>query len=194
MDDVVQEVLTKTRDGELGSVRAPSLSSELSGINRCQSGHEGLRCRLQLLGHHLRILLAVALANGRLVLVPVLEDRVLLGQHLPHAAVEDPEAVSNMSAVLERRPDVRRRSAGHRWAGSENLDPFLSRHKGPLRYLTGIDRPSLQSAVGAAPRQRPGPVLDVRLRFHAARVIALSSPILSTGRWTRCGEVDHFGA
>ena len=102
MDDIVQQVLAETRDGELGSVRAPSRPSVLSRRNGSEPSDKRLYSCLEFVRHHFRILLSIAFPNRRLVLVPVLENRVVLGEHLPQAAAEDPEAVSDMGAVLQR--------------------------------------------------------------------------------------------
>jgi hypothetical protein len=53
---------------------------------------------------------ACSARQGGLVLVPGLEERVVLLQHQREPSVEDPEHIAHVAAVLERRPGSGRRS------------------------------------------------------------------------------------
>ena len=82
----------------------------LIGRERLDPGNETLRSSLKLVGNYLRVLLAVPLRDGCLVLVPAGESRCVLAEHLGKAGIEKPIYVANMDAVFQRRPDVRLRA------------------------------------------------------------------------------------
>src|ERR671913_52003 len=71
----------------------------------------------------LRVLIAVALLDGGLVLVPVGELRVVLGQDAHQALVEQSEHVTDVGSVLQRRPDVRLGPGDDGRAGAQDLHP-----------------------------------------------------------------------
>lgn len=70
-------------------------------------GDKTLRRGLEFVSDDLGVLLAVAVIDSRLVLVPVREGRVVLGEHLNKTSIEKPVDVAYMCTVFQRRPNVR---------------------------------------------------------------------------------------
>ena len=88
VNHVVQEVLKKRHNRELCTVGADAASSILLRRERLDPGNETLCGGLQFVSNHLRVLLALALLDGGLVLVPVGESRGVFAEHLDQASIE----------------------------------------------------------------------------------------------------------
>lgn len=65
-----------------------------------------LHRRGKLVGNCRGVLFGVAALERSLVLVPILEQRVVLGQHEPQPCQEDAEHIADMRAVLQWRPGL----------------------------------------------------------------------------------------
>src|SRR4029453_4592583 len=114
VDPIVQEVLDKCQDRELLAIRPNPASRVLIGLERLDPGNETLCSSFQLVSHHLRILLAVVLCDGCLVLVPVGKGRCVLAEHLDETSIEKAVHIADMGAILQRRPNVGPRACRNR--------------------------------------------------------------------------------
>ena len=113
---VVHEVLAERAHGEQGAVAAPTRAVPLVAVDRGERPGDGVGGDRQFAGDDQRVLLAVALGDGGHVLVPVGELRIVLGEHQGEPLFEQPEHVTDVAAVLERRPDVGPRPLPYRRA------------------------------------------------------------------------------
>src|SRR4051812_42120104 len=117
---VVQQVARQGVDREDRAITAPAGAGPVGDLR--EAGGQPLGGRWDLLRDGCRVLLGVLVLYGGLVLVPVGEQRVVLGEHPHQPLVEQDEDVADVARVLQRRPDVGVRPIVYVGA-LEHLDP-----------------------------------------------------------------------
>src|SRR4029077_9480927 len=164
---VVHEVAGEGLHGEAGAVAAGAGALPLVAGHALDPARDREGRLAQRRGHLARVLLAVAVGDGGLVLVPVREQRVVLAEHQVEPLVVQPEHAADVAGVLQRGPLIRLRAgAGVVGPVQRSLPGRDVRHD----YAgDGFDGKALgvEAALGAGALQHPGPVLGVRGDRHA---------------------------
>src|SRR5438094_327030 len=167
MHRVVDEVAGEGLHGEAGAVAARAGALPLVAGHALEPARDGERRLAQRRRDLGGVLLAVAVGDGGLVLVPVREQRVVLAEHQLEPLVVQAEHVADVAGVLQRGPLGRLRAgAGVIGAVQRGLPGRDVRHD---HAGDGFDGKALgvEAALGAGPLQDPGPVLGVRGDRHA---------------------------
>ena len=102
--DVVEVVASDRLDGERGAVAAAARCAPSRRRTRPRSGRTAASRPPPAPPRPGGVLLPVAVGDGRGVLVPVLEERVVLGEHRRRRGGVEAEHVADVAGVLERRP------------------------------------------------------------------------------------------
>ena len=118
--------------------------------------------------HRRRVLLVVTLGDRGLVLVPVRELGIVVFEHQRQAVLEEAVDVSDVTGVLEDRPDVfgrpdRRVEGGQEWRPGRRVRP-----DGDTEFRP-IDLGRVEATLGARALEHPGPVLGGRARSASRR-------------------------
>ena len=143
---VVREVLDQRLDREHRPVRAPARPGPLlAGDLPRWSRRSGPPATVQLVADLRGPLPPVLPFERGGVLVPVGEQRVLLGEHRAQPAVEHVADVAHVAAVLGDRPDLRRRPGGR-----VRTRPAERRTGPPRRRRSGAP-----SAAAVPPASKP---------------------------------------
>ena len=161
VDRVVNEVAGERLHREAGAVAARAGALPLVTGYRREPVRDGPGRRAELVRDHERVLFPVAFRDGRLVLIPVREQRVVLGEHQLEPEVVEPQHVPDVAAILQRRPPVRRRPDAHAGLTREDITPGGRVRQDHRRDLLARERAGIEAAVRARPPQHPGPVLRV---------------------------------
>ena len=162
MDDVVQLVARERLDRERvpvapapGPLPGQRRDRVVEVADRVRRGHERRSDdRRQLIG--------VPTLLGRAVLVPVVEERVVLGEHLRDPVVVDLMDVVDVAGVLQRRPPVGTAPLPRRGVRQEGEPHVRVLAEGP-RDRRPVVRRRVEATLVAGPVQHPGPVLRVGL-------------------------------
>ena len=101
VDRIVKQVPRERIDGERGSVAPTAGSRPCACGHRVEAIREDCARRLKVPPDLGRILLVVSVRCRRLVLVPILEQGIVLFDHEHEAPVEEPEHVADVTGVLE---------------------------------------------------------------------------------------------
>src|SRR5215469_4696751 len=104
MDRVMDEVPSERLDGKVRAVTAAPGALPLAGSNVVEVRCDDVCSSGQLPGHDDRVLLAIAVLNSRGILIPVGEQRPVLGEHPGEPLLIQPQYITDMTAILKARP------------------------------------------------------------------------------------------
>jgi hypothetical protein len=140
----------------------------------------GFRRREEFARHGRGVLEVVALGDGRLVLVSVLKQWIVLGQHQGQTLIHDSIDISNVASVFEVGPLVTSRSHTNVPA-FEHLNPGDGVLTNELSGCCSIDPGGVEPAIPTWSLEDPRPILVVGDDCHRPKLRAESRDIRVDG-------------
>ena len=158
------------RTVKAGAVAATTRAVPLVAVDRGKRPGDGVGGDRQFAGDGDRVLLAVALGDGGHILVPVGELRIVLGEHQGEPLFEQLEHVTDVTPVLERRPDVGTRPLTYRGPDQDVL-PGSGVVPHDPRDVGDVEGTGIETALRALAFEHPRPVLVVSRHVGHRRTV-----------------------